>query len=196
MLSGNAAGYALFKKSTPYFLQVASTFSHLWAPNSAIYISHALHCQQYEIRAFALVDSVTALAFGIPPLLHYETTIKEVEHDEGSRLIEWVHGVPEDILVLLARINAWRASRWIESPVVEAEGSVGSPGGVVEGLGLDEEEWRVVERLLNGWTPTIEQIDGSFNSITRLAIQESWRQAAFIYLYMVCSPRLHPCGVY
>ncbi|KAF8594948.1 hypothetical protein BDV93DRAFT_564895 [Ceratobasidium sp. AG-I] len=175
MISSNARGYALFKKGTPYFLQIASTFPTLWAPNSAIFIAHALQCKQYELRAFTLVDTVSSLAFGIPPLLHYDTTPFPIERVENSQLLEWVYGCPPDIVILLAKINAWRASRWIESPAAL----------------LNTEEWIVVEKVLNCWTATIDHTDGSSDLVLRLAIQESWRQAVFIYLYMAAAATRH-----
>lgn len=174
MISSNARGYTLFKKGAPYFLQIASTIPNLWAPNSAIFISNTLQCEQYELRAFALVDTVSSLAFGIPPLLHYDTTPTPIEPVKNSHLLEWVYGCPADIIILLAKINSRRASRWIESPPTV----------------LDAEEWKVVEKLLNAWTPTIEKVDESSSLVLRLAIQESWRQAGFIYLYMVRFYRL------
>ncbi|KAF8594952.1 hypothetical protein BDV93DRAFT_528998 [Ceratobasidium sp. AG-I] len=189
MISSNASGYALFKESTPYFLQVASTFSNLWAPNSAIYLSHALCCPQYGVRAFVLMDTVTALAFGVSALLVYETTPQVTEMIQGTRVLEWVYGCPPDIILLMARINAWRASKWIESSLLETG----------ESTKPDDGKWRTIETLLRCWRPTIEEVDGSSNLVTRLAIQESWRQGVLIYLYMgMCGAssedaRVHAC---
>lgn len=197
MISSNAAGYAIFKQATPYLLQMAGTFPHLWAPDSALYISHALQCEQFEVRAFILVDTVASLAFGVPPLLVYDTTvqsrvIEENENKDRIRLLEWVYGSPADILLIMARVNAWRASRLIE-PLAVA--STSGPTGLdtieysfLNGTGpftSEPEEWRTVERLLNCWTPVVEETDWSSNDVARLAVQESWRQAGFIYLYMV-----------
>ncbi|KAF8594954.1 hypothetical protein BDV93DRAFT_122801 [Ceratobasidium sp. AG-I] len=197
MISSNAAGYALFKHTVPYLLQMASTMPNLWAPNSAIYISRALNCEQFEVRAFILVDTVAALAFGVPPLLVYDTTVmsrvvdEDEKREERKRLLEWVYGCPAEIVLIMAKVNAWRTSRMIEaSAVASASGSSGLDtlgsafSGGIGPTTPDPEEWRAIERLLNCWTPVVEQFDGASSYVPRLAVQESWRQGVFIYLYM------------
>ena len=90
-------------------------------------------------------------------------------------LMEWVSGCPTEIVVVLARINAGRTARL-----------TGSANGT--GNGEDEvevEERKQIEETMKNWSPTVEDVDGSANSIVRLTIQESWRQAVYIYLYMV-----------
>ncbi|KAF8594951.1 hypothetical protein BDV93DRAFT_122702 [Ceratobasidium sp. AG-I] len=124
-----------------------------------------------------------ALGLGIPPLLVYETTPQVAEAFEGDRLLEWVHGCPAEILLVVARVNAWRAAKWLEDNSLSVGGSPGSSGASESGK-LDEGEWRTAEKILKTWKPTIEEIDGSANLVTRLAVQESWRQGVLIYLYM------------
>lgn len=90
---------------------------------------------------------------------------------------------------MAARVNAWRAVRWTEDDSLSAGGWPGSSVASESGK-PDEAEWKTAEKILKSWMPTIEEIDGSSNLVTRLAIQESWRQAVFIYLYMVRLPSL------
>ncbi|KAF8594946.1 hypothetical protein BDV93DRAFT_528996 [Ceratobasidium sp. AG-I] len=177
LLSTNAIGYSLFKTTTPYVLQFASTIPHLWSPNSSIYILHMLKSDAYEIRFFPFVDTICALAFGVLPILQYDTAFHRPERKtENPMLLEWVNGCPTEVVVLLARINAVRAARLI-----------GSTNGTGDGE-REGDEWKKIEETMKNWSPTVEQVDGSDNSIMRLAIQESWRHAVYVYLYMgMCS---------
>ncbi|KAF8606262.1 hypothetical protein BDV93DRAFT_521093 [Ceratobasidium sp. AG-I] len=167
MVSNTQKGYSLFKRGTPIFLQLAVKYPQLWTPTSSISISRALYfSKHYEIRPFVLFDTITALALGTAPLLHYDTTRHPPEQNESNRVLEWVYGCPPDIIILLAKVNSWRVARWIDPAAV------------------DGNEWREVEGLVNAWRPDIEPVDGSTNLVARMAIQECWRQTVFIYMYM------------
>lgn len=169
MVSNTQKGYSLFKRCTPIFLQLAIKYPQLWTPNSSISISRALYFHEYEVRPFVLFDTIAALALGIAPLVHYDTTPHPHEQGEYSRILEWVYGCPPDIIILLARVTSWRVARWIDP------------------TGANEAEWREVEGLVKAWKPHIEPVDGSANLVARMAILECWRQAVLIYLYMVGS---------
>lgn len=154
----------------PLFLQHAVKCPQLWTPNSSISISRALHFHEYEVCHFVLFDTIAALALGTAPLLHYDTTTRSCESDDCSRILKRVHGCPPAIIILLARINSWRAARWID------------PIGVV--VGVEVGELMELEDTLRRWVPDIESVDGSANLIARMAIQECWRQTVLIYMYM------------
>lgn len=109
---------------------------------------------------------MTALALGVPPLLHYDTSYYPYQPRRAFYL-ELVHGCPARITVLLARINAWRASQWMEEPTLVAN------------------QWRDVEELLQSWSPPVESGGESHDRVGRFTVRESWRHAAFVYLYMV-----------
>lgn len=165
MLSNTRRGYALFKTCTPLALQLAAKFPNLWSPDSAIVIAHAVHASVFEINWFVFSDTMTALALGIPPLLHYDTTYYP-ERPRNDFSLELANGCPAHITILLARINAWRASRWME------------------GSDLDTNQWREAEELLQSWSPPVESEGESHDLVGRFAVRESWRHAVFIYLYM------------
>lgn len=167
MISNTQKGYSLFKKCAPIFLQLAVIYPELWTPTSSVSISRALYFHQYEVRPFVLVDTIAALALGTAPLLHYDTTRYSHESTEDSRVLEWVYGCPPDIIILLAKVNSWRVARWIDPAAVNGN------------------EWREVEGMARTWGPNIEPVDGSANLVARVAIQECWRQAVLIYMYMV-----------
>lgn len=121
-------------------------------------------------------DTISAVAFGIPSLIDYDTSLDPINRKFHTTL-ECVYGCPAQILILLANINTWRALRLDDQTEAGAE------------------EWGRVKEILEGWSPTLERPDGSLDHIGRLAIQESWRHAALIYLYMVSLLRtfLHFC---
>lgn len=166
MISDTRRGYSLFHKCTPLALQLTNKFPNLWSSNLAIVITHALRASVFEISWFIFFDTMTALALGVPPLLHYDTTYYPDQSRKDSYL-EWVYGCPAHITVLLSQINSWRASRWMEQP----------------DLGVNQ--WREAEELLQSWSPPLELEGESHDLVGRFAVQESWRHAAFIYLYMV-----------
>lgn len=166
MISDTRRGYSLFQKCTPLALQLMGKFSNLWSPNSTIVLAYALHASVFEISWFVFSDTLAALALGIPPLLHYDTTYYP-DQSHGDSYLELVYGCPARITVLLAQINSWRASRWMEQP------------------NLDANQWREAEELLQSWSPPLESEGESYDLVGRFAIGESWRHAVFIYLYMV-----------
>lgn len=114
---------------------------------------------------FVFFDTILALAFALPPVVDYETSLDRVEGRLFGFTLEWVYGCPGTIILMLARISSARAARL--------------------GGGLVGEEWEEVEKALVRWRPIVEQVGESADHISRLAIQESWRQATYIYLYMV-----------
>lgn len=172
MILDSRASYAIFKQCLPFFLQLAAKVPDIWAAESAISIYQVLNSEtiSYQMRKFVLWDTVSSTAFGIAPLLHYDTNFHDLpQNNEHIKILEQSYGCPRDIIVLFAKINSWQVSTWAKL--------------------VDErsEEWADIEERLKRWTPNIDP-DLSSNVIGRFAIQESWRQATFIYLYMgMCS---------
>lgn len=168
MMSDSSKGYSLFKQCAPIFIQLVARYPHFWSQNSNISIFSALHSSYYEVRRFVFYDTMAALLFGTPSLLRYDTTSNSVKPAD-KRILESVYGCPREITILLAEINTWRAAQWISH---DRTGAL---------------EWREIETRLRRWNPDIESVDESSNLVARLAIQEGWRQASLIYLYMVSS---------
>ncbi|QRW10504.1 Fungal specific transcription factor domain [Ceratobasidium sp. AG-Ba] len=168
MLLDSRASYAILKQCLPFFLQLATKLPNLWTAESAISIHHVLNTEvlSYEIRKFVLWDTVMATAFGTAPLLHYDTTLLDPPpRTERIRILERSYGCPKDIVSIIAKVNSARVSRWLKPTDSQCE------------------EWTGVEARLKEWAPTLDP-DLSTNVVARFAVQESWRQAAYIYLYM------------
>ncbi|CCO37332.1 hypothetical protein BN14_11487 [Rhizoctonia solani AG-1 IB] len=163
IVSGMAVGYSLFQRCTPTFLQLAGFSPELWSNNSTISISKAVQ-SRYEIIKFVVHDTIIAVVLGMPPQLHYNTTL-ERDEEQPKRALELVYGISPEILCALGKVNAWRASRLMEES--QSRGDRGD-----------------IEHTLGGWSPFVEHTDEPVKDIARLAVQEAWRQAVLIYFYM------------
>ncbi|QRW20957.1 Fungal specific transcription factor domain [Rhizoctonia solani] len=145
-------------------LLLAAHDPNIWSDDSTISVLEAIRQPRYEIAQFVINDTIAALVLGTPPLLHYDSTL--VWTAEPPFHYELVYGFPIGILLFFAKANAWRASQLMKQ---------GSPY---------QGEWSDLEEQLDSWNPTIDYTDCPRSSINRFAIQEAWRQAAKIYLYM------------
>ncbi|KAL5631874.1 hypothetical protein ACGC1H_000045 [Rhizoctonia solani] len=164
IVSGIAFGYSLFQRSAPTFLRLAALDPHIWSDNSTILFSKAIR-SRYEVSRFVSHDTLIAFILGVPPLLHYDTSTPWSD-EESNRVIELIYGIPTDVLCLLAKINAWRASRLMGEMVQSRNG------------------WRDMEGLLKNGSSAIDHTDDPIKDIARFAIQETWRQVTLIYFYM------------
>jgi hypothetical protein len=168
MLLNSHMGYAFLKQCTPLFLHLATKFPELWTNNSAISVFQALHSHRYEITMFVFRDTIAALAFGLPPLLHYDTNLgaSDWSRFHSSTVLEWIYGCPTLIVTLIAKVNSARMLR------------------LVGQTALNQYEQLEMEAQLRKWQPTVDKDDRSSQVITRLAILECWRQAVLIYMHM------------
>ncbi|CAE7231487.1 unnamed protein product [Rhizoctonia solani] len=158
MVSDSATGYSIFKNTTPLWYQFAAEFPPIRSHGSTVSLVYAISVPRYELSKFILWDIVCAFAFGISSILRYDTTYRSM--DTKQSFLEWVYGCPLPFVVLLARITASR----------------GTP---------DACNWQETEMHLKQWRPKSTYVDkDSRKAVARLAIQESWRQSMYIYLYM------------
>ncbi|CAE6480165.1 unnamed protein product [Rhizoctonia solani] len=165
IISGTATGYSLLRRCTPVLLRLAALYPNLWVNNSSISVPETFRNWQYEVTQFIIHDTITALALGIPSILQYDTTASWVDKAPGHYM-EWVHGFPVGLLILLAEINAWRTSRMMGE------------------INQNQTNFRSIEHRLNTWNPIMDYTGEPDNDIARLAIQEACRQATLVYLYM------------
>ncbi|KAH7323350.1 hypothetical protein B0J17DRAFT_240932 [Rhizoctonia solani] len=160
------SGYVLLQKALPRFLHLVAVDPSLYLehPSGSLVVSfpRTLSAPRYELKRFVMYDTAAALVLGVPPLVEYGY---DCECDPTSHGLEWIHGVPVALVQIISQINSWRA------------------GSRVVPLG----DWEGLERRLLAWEPRVMVPDGKDSdtgSVGRLAIQESWRHAALIYLYM------------
>ncbi|EUC54912.1 fungal Zn(2)-cys(6) binuclear cluster domain protein, putative [Rhizoctonia solani AG-3 Rhs1AP] len=161
MVSDSATGYSIFKNTTPLWYQFATEFPLIRPHGSIVSLAYAISVPRYELSKFIFWDIMCALAFGVPSILQYDTAYRSI--DTRQCILEWVYGCPLPLVILLAKINA---SRSIDASP--------NPG-----------DWQKVEMYLQQWSPKLTYVDmDSCKVIARFAIQESWRQSIYIYLYM------------
>jgi hypothetical protein len=164
------AGYTLLKNIAPPFTKVAFAYPTLWPrhpDSSGISLAHTLNSYNYDLIRFVFMDALFSFAFGVPPLIEYDTSSPTTEIERHHvQITESMHAYPATFVVSIIKINVWRA----ESHDVPAKHS-----------------WEEIEADILGWSPQPD--DGpsgnSWKTVARLAIQEGWRHAGLIYLYMV-----------
>ncbi|EUC54700.1 fungal Zn(2)-cys(6) binuclear cluster domain protein, putative [Rhizoctonia solani AG-3 Rhs1AP] len=157
------AGYALIKRALPLFLHLVSNDLELCSERSGqlvVSLPRALLTSRYEIKRFVFYDMMCALVLGVMPL---------AEYDPGEPLVvmypplptEVFHGIPIEWILIIGHI-------WARTS-----------------------DWRNLETQILSWGPRISDIwsEESIELVFRIAIQESWRHAILVYIYM------NVCGV-
>ncbi|CAE6506803.1 unnamed protein product [Rhizoctonia solani] len=162
---GTPAGYATLRLALPNFLSLVSDDPRLWAEQArsgllGISLLATLTSDRLEIRRFVFYDVICSLVLGLPTLAEYDSTGFPIV--PGTEIpVEWVHGVPVELLVNIAEVHSWRA--WAKNV----------DWGVMEMRTL---AWR--------WSQRDIQSEDSAEMVYRVAIQEAWRHTTLIYIYM------------
>ncbi|KAL5633969.1 hypothetical protein ACGC1H_005977 [Rhizoctonia solani] len=157
--------YQVLRSVSPAFLQSAFSNPALWPSGSNpayIPLMSVLTVGSHELAYFALIDCTCAMTLGVPQLVEYNTTIYAPNATPSH---QWAHGSPTEFQVVLAEINACRD----KSPAAR--------------------DWREIERWLLEWRsrPGEHTFTESWMTVAWYAVQESWRLALLVYLYLaVC----------
>lgn len=165
---GTRGGYSLLQRCLPVFLAATSTDPGVWIERNGLLlvsIPHALDSPRVEIKRFVFYDIMIAFALGIPPLVQYDTSdVPVISAAPGP--MDWVHGIPMEFTVGIVEVNTWRAS--------------------IPGI-PNMNDWLDLELRALAWTPSAMELGGgdSYEIVARLAVQECWRNAILIYIYMV-----------
>ncbi|KAG9088556.1 hypothetical protein FRC07_012516, partial [Ceratobasidium sp. 392] len=161
--------YQLLQSQAQAFLQIVFSDPAFW-PNvyydsTRVSLAHVLGSTRYEITHFALLDMMCSMAYGLPQVIEYDTSGPPLE--ANFHPIEWVHGCPVELQMIIVKINS--LCNW---------NRIGPAPS-----------WQSVEQELLSWAPLVSKLqeEDSWKPIARLAVRESWRHALLIYLYMaVC----------
>ncbi|CAE6363591.1 unnamed protein product, partial [Rhizoctonia solani] len=161
-LADTISGYASLQKTLPRFLQLvaAEPSLHMEHPNGNLVVSftRALTSLRYELRRFVVYDTVAALVLGVSPLVDYGYD------EEPDRGFDWIRGVPVALAEVVSQVNSWRA-----------------------GSGKILNSWQTLEMRVLTWKPPSDMCDEATPiENARIAVLESWRHLALIYIYMVC----------
>ncbi|KAH7345560.1 hypothetical protein B0J17DRAFT_640301 [Rhizoctonia solani] len=110
----------------------------------------------------------------MPTLFRYEVAIsgsqpshphQSVSANQGDGIVQWLHGIPNQLILLFAKMISMRA----------------------DGSALSEETVTSVEQEICKTLPIDSSSSDRFLAVMRLIVQECWRQVALVYLYMaVC----------
>lgn len=145
----------------PIFLNIVASDSTLWPTQpdfGSVSLAHVLARGRYELNHFVLLDMLCAMAYGVPQVVNYDTSVPAIVTDEPS-----VHGFPAELQIALADINNHYAHGFIAY------------------------DWQSIEQRILAWkAPVYPMLDeDSWTLVAQLAIYESWRHTVLIYLYMV-----------
>ncbi|KAH7345550.1 hypothetical protein B0J17DRAFT_713108 [Rhizoctonia solani] len=157
-------------EAAPIFRQLCS--EPPGAPiNLNLLLQHPLHC----LRHYAEIDITFSVVTDMPTLFRYDVAIADSQHSElyranqGDGIIQWRIGLPNQLILSFAKMKSMHQDQF-------------TPNGQTVAL---------LERDLRELLPFSGPSSDRFLAVMRSVVQECWRQAAFIYLYMaVCGD---PC---
>ncbi|KAH7322348.1 hypothetical protein B0J17DRAFT_772756 [Rhizoctonia solani] len=174
MTANTRAGHQLFRKLIPTFIRATQTLPS-YAPSRKISLAEAFTSPHFEIGRFVFMDAVSSLVFGVPPLIDYDTTAPFVRTEMNCNgypgcihPTEWIHGSPLELTSLIVKISLWRA----KNPGIQC---------------APEEIWKPLEAEAWAWAPRVSSpvsMNEPSQMVVRMAVQEGWRHAGLIYLYM------------
>ncbi|KEP50418.1 fungal-specific transcription factor domain protein [Rhizoctonia solani 123E] len=135
-------------------------------PDKLIHLQSLLLQPIISLRHYAIVDIFSCVAVERNMLFHYDSSCDanlsqptiEFAAEPG---LQWLHGIPNTIVIAFARINMLR-EQGFDEPQVVAE----------------------IESMLRCFVAIPSVSSDPFLTVARVMVQECWRQAAFIYLYM------------
>ncbi|KAG9096444.1 hypothetical protein FS749_008470 [Ceratobasidium sp. UAMH 11750] len=136
--------------------------------------AHTLASLQLELGRYVFMEAISSLMFGTSPLVEYNTSHHLIQTQEAL-VLEWVHGCATEFVMAIVKINIWRT--WDSSCVS------GSDSG-----------WKDIQESVWAWCPKGgHEPNGDLQKlVAKLAMQEAWRHAVLIYLYMgMCSVASH-----
>ncbi|KAG9097838.1 hypothetical protein FS749_005346 [Ceratobasidium sp. UAMH 11750] len=137
------------------------------APGVPINLPAKLLHPEFPLRHFPSLDILFSLGMCRPMLFRYDISFTPelcaTLTDIDGVGLQWMHGIPDQFIVLLARMNMLRVDF---APNVD-------PRVIGE-----------IQAEIKNFRPVLGVSTDPFLTVARLAVQESWRQVLYIYLYM------------
>ncbi|KAL5634008.1 hypothetical protein ACGC1H_005995 [Rhizoctonia solani] len=129
-----------------------------------------------NLRHYATIDVMTSTLTGRPTFFNYHVPFslelcEQIFQSQESSGLQWLHGVPDQFILMIAWINSL-----CEIPTASSDSGLISH----------------IERVLPQIRVDITHQGDSALRVGRMVVQECWRHAVSIYLYMV---RIHSLGV-
>jgi hypothetical protein len=138
-------------------------------PEVLVHLPSILLNINVSLRYYASMDVLFSVITGRPMFFRYDVayTSKITEsmmHVENHTGLRWLYGIPDQLTVTLARMNALREDF---------------------GVFVGEAYIRELEAEIASFKVIVGYSGGTTLAAARIVVQECWRQAAYIYLYMV-----------
>ncbi|CAE6426527.1 unnamed protein product [Rhizoctonia solani] len=164
MMGNCASTYQVLRTVTPTFLQTVFSDPGLWSDSgdpTSVPLGPIIASTHHALAHFALADLLSALAFGLPSHVEYDTA----GYTPTSIPVpfEWTDSSPAEFQIILADINACRDKQ---------------PGA------RSRED---LERQLLAWQAQPSYYNESWETwmiSAWFAVQESWRLSLLSYLYL------------
>ncbi|CAE6453752.1 unnamed protein product [Rhizoctonia solani] len=153
---------ALMQATAPVFRRACPDL-----PGKLVNLPNILTSSELNLRHFAAADVIISVTTARPMFFKYDvkcTPEAFAQLVKGDYGLQWLHGVPDQFIVLLAWINVLR----------EDHGDNVDPKYVAE-----------IERQVRGSKIKPGPSPNPVFLILRLAVQECWRQTVYVYLYVV-----------
>ncbi|CAE6493758.1 unnamed protein product [Rhizoctonia solani] len=156
----------LMYEAAPIFGQLCSD-----PPGTPINLLSLLQQPLGSLWHYAFIDILFGVTTDTPTLFRYEASIASYQHpnlyreSQGDSMIQWLRGVPSQLILAFAHMRSIRE----------------------DGRTPDESTVTLLERAIHELPPFNGSSSDRFLAVMRSVVQECWKQAAFIYLYMgVC----------
>ncbi|QRV75717.1 Fungal specific transcription factor domain [Ceratobasidium sp. AG-Ba] len=162
MSNSLASNLTLMKEAAPVYQRACAN-----PPGTPIDLPSSLLHSEFPLRHYPAIDIMLSLGICIPMQfrykVHYAPELCNLVTDMGNVGLQWMHGIPDQFILLLARMHMLRVDFAPHlDPQIEAE----------------------IEEEIRTFQPVVTTSTDPFLSVVRLAVQEAWRQTLYIYLYM------------
>ncbi|KAH7345565.1 fungal-specific transcription factor domain-containing protein [Rhizoctonia solani] len=157
---------SLIQAAAPIFRQLCPD-----PPGEPINLPSLLQHPLSSLRLYAGTDILFNVVIDMPMLFRYEVAITNTQHPDpypstpviqSDGIIQWRHGMSDQIILVFAKMKAMRQ-----------DGSKPSRDAIES-----------LERDICEIQPPRGSSSERFLAVMRSVVNECWRQAAFIYLYM------------
>ncbi|CAE6462085.1 unnamed protein product [Rhizoctonia solani] len=138
------------------------------AQQGLVHLPSLLLQKDLSLRYYSTFDVLISVITNRPMFFRYDVSFtpelpESRMHIQDYLGMQWFYGVPDRLIVTLARMNALREDY---------------------GDCLDITIIRELELEIGSFQPVLGKSDEPMLIVSRLVVQECWRQAAYIYLYM------------
>lgn len=137
-------------------------------PHELVHLPSLLLHVDVSLRYFSTVDILLSALTNRPMFFRYNVSFTSEVTESMMNIdnhlgLQWLYGVPDRLVVTLARINSLREDF---------------------GICTDEKIIQELELEIGGFKSTVGTSTEPILSVGRLIVQECWRQTALAYLYM------------